>query len=90
MKIEVHGAEVDLQFGRVLLLLEELLLGICLLPGLPLFKLFLGLACLTFLFFVLLLFQIISILLHSSADGLWSASIAHVVQVLLGNRLWFS
>lgn len=90
MEIEVHGAEVDFQFGRVLLLLEELLLGFCLLPGLPLFQFFLGLASIAFLLLVLLLFQIISILLHRSADGLWSASIAHVVQILLGNWLWFS
>lgn len=79
VEIEIHRAEVDLKLGGVLFLLEQLLLRFSFLPGFPLLELFLGLASFPFLFLVFLLFLIVSFLLHRSADGLWSASVADEV-----------
>ena len=68
-------------------MLEQLLLGFCLLPGLALFELFLGLASLTFLLLVFLLLKVIVLLLLLTTDGLWSANIAKVVHQGLGQIL---
>ena len=68
-------------------MLEQLLLGFRLLPGLALFELLLGLASLTFLLFILLLLLVIFLLLHLAADGLWSANVAEEVHHGLGDFL---
>lgn len=88
MEVEVHGTEVHLQLGRVLLLLEELLLSFSLLPGLTLFEFFLGLAGFTLLLLVFLLFHVIVLLLHLTTNGLWNALFAEVVHVLGWDVLW--
>ena len=87
VEVEVHSAKIHLQFGGVLFLLEQLLLGFRLLPGLALFELLLGLASLTFLLFVLLLLLVILLLLHLAADGLWSANVAEEVHHGFGDFL---
>ena len=84
VEVQVHRTEVHLKLGRVLLLLEQLLLRLSLLPGLSLLKFFLGLTGITFLFFVVFFFLVIQLLLLLSADGLWSAVVAEVDHVLLG------
>lgn len=71
-------------------MLEQLLLGFCLLPGLALFELLLGLASLTLLLFVLFLLLVIFLLLHLTTDGLWSANVAEEVHHGLGNFLIFT
>ena len=56
VEIEVHGAKVDLQLSRVLLLLQKLLLSLSLLLGFALLELFLGLSGFALLLFVVFFF----------------------------------
>ena len=61
VEVEVHGTEVHLQLGRVLLLLEELLLRLRLLLSFTLLKFFLSLTGFALFFFIFLLLFIITL-----------------------------
>jgi hypothetical protein len=87
VEIEVHGAEVNLQLGRVLLLFEQLLLSLSLLLGFALLELFLGLSSLALLFFVVLLLLVVQLLLLSCRDRLRLARIPEVLKQIIGQRL---
>ena len=63
MERQVHSSEIDLQLGRVLLLLQDLLLLLNSESSFLLFKLFLGQTSLSFSFFVFLFFLFINFLL---------------------------
>ena len=93
MEVKVHGTEVDLQLGGVLLLLEQLHLSFSLLPGLLAFELLLSLSSLSLLLLVVLLLLIVKLLLLFLADGLGSAMISQVLEDLISqglHLLWLS
>lgn len=87
VEVEIHGAEVDLQLGRVLLLLEELHLCFSFLPGLALLELLLSLASLTLLLLVVLLLLVIKFTLHFSRNGLRCAVVMEVSFQVIGKIL---
>ena len=81
---QVHGSEVGFQLSTVLLLLQDLLLGLLPNLGLLIFQLLLRGSRFIFSIFVLFLFFVVKLLLLLSADRLW---VTIVVKEL--NCLWF-
>ena len=90
MEVKVHSTEVNFQLRRVLLLLEQLHLSLSLLTSLPLLELFLGLACLSLLFLILLLFQVVKFLLSVTRDRLRCAVLVEewTDSIVLRQVLW--
>lgn len=79
MEVQVHSAEVDLQFGAILLLLQKLHLSFSLLSGLSLLKFFLSLSSFSLLLLIVFLLLVIKLALGVLGNWLGHTFVSEIV-----------